>query len=92
VHWAYILLILAIIWFLVYILGRLLKLDEKLGWTFGPLFLLMRTKRFNNFIMKSLLTSLGILFSLYVPTVLAQEFLITPFLGNAVVCIDRFDK
>ena len=51
-HWAYILLILATIWFLVYILGRLLKLDEKLGWTFGPLFLLMRTKRFNNFIMK----------------------------------------
>ncbi|MBN1329281.1 MAG: site-2 protease family protein [Candidatus Heimdallarchaeota archaeon] len=51
-HWAYILLIIATLWFLVYIIGRYFKLDEKYGWTLGPLFLLIRTKRFNNFITK----------------------------------------
>ena len=52
-HWTYSLLILASIWFLVYILARFFKLDEKFGWTMGPLFLLIRTKRFNKFIEKS---------------------------------------
>lgn len=46
----YTLLILALVWFIVYIVARYLKLDEKYNWTIGPLFLLMRTKRFNNFI------------------------------------------
>ena len=45
-----VLLIIAVAWFLIYILGRYLKLDEKFGWTIGPLFLLMRTKRFNDFL------------------------------------------
>ena len=44
------LLVIAGIWALVYILGRVLKLDERFGWTMGPLFLLMRTTRFNNII------------------------------------------
>lgn len=46
----YTLIILAVIWFIVYIVIRYLKLDEKYNWTMGPLFLLMRTKRFNKFI------------------------------------------
>jgi len=49
-HWLYSFLILAIIWFFIYILGRYFKLDERFGWTLGPLFLLIRTKRFNTFI------------------------------------------
>ena len=49
-HWIFSLLILASIWFLVYIFGRYFKLDERYGWTLGPLFLLIRTKRFNKFI------------------------------------------
>ncbi len=48
----YTLLILAVAWFIVYIVAKYLKLDEKYNWTIGPLFLLMRTKRFNNFIKK----------------------------------------
>ncbi|HUT81348.1 MAG TPA: site-2 protease family protein [Candidatus Bathyarchaeia archaeon] len=51
-HWAYALLIIATLWFLVYILGRYFKLDEKYDWTLGPLFLLIRTKRFNKFLTK----------------------------------------
>jgi len=50
VHWIFSFLILASIWFLIYILGRYFKLDERYGWTLGPLFLLIRTKRFNKFI------------------------------------------
>ncbi len=46
------LLILAVVWFIVYIVAKYLKVDEKYNWTIGPLFLLMRTKRFNNFIKK----------------------------------------
>ncbi|MFW9922309.1 MAG: site-2 protease family protein [Candidatus Thorarchaeota archaeon] len=46
------LIVFAVLWFLVYVLGRLLKLDEKLGWSFGPLFLLIRTKRFNEILKK----------------------------------------
>ena len=46
------LLVIAGLWVLVYILGRLFKLDEKFGWTMGPLFLLMRTKRFNKIIQR----------------------------------------
>ncbi len=49
-NWIYSLLILAAVWFIVYVLGRLLKVDERFDWTLGPLFLLMRTKRFNKFI------------------------------------------
>ncbi|RLI70143.1 hypothetical protein DRO91_07050 [Candidatus Heimdallarchaeota archaeon] len=49
-HWIFSFLILASIWFLIYILGRYFKLDERYGWTLGPLFLLIRTKRFNKFI------------------------------------------
>ena len=49
-HWGYTLLIIAVIWFIVYLLGRYLKVDEKFDWTLGPLFLLMRTKRFNKII------------------------------------------
>ncbi|NHJ04041.1 MAG: PDZ domain-containing protein [Candidatus Heimdallarchaeota archaeon] len=48
----YIFLILAFIWFLVYILGRMLKLEEKYNWTITPLFILIRTKWFNNFLKK----------------------------------------
>lgn len=44
------LLVIGGLWVLVYILGRVLKLDEHFGWTMGPLFLLMRTTRFNNII------------------------------------------
>jgi hypothetical protein len=49
-HWGFTLLIIAVIWFIVYIVGRFTKIDEKFDWTFGPLFLLMRTRRFNNII------------------------------------------
>ncbi len=49
-NWIYSLLILAAVWFIVYVLGRLLKVDERFDWTLGPLFLLMRTKHFNKFI------------------------------------------
>lgn len=49
-HWGYTLLIIAVAWFIVYLLGRYLKVDERFDWTFGPLFLLMRTKRFNKII------------------------------------------
>ncbi|NHJ49456.1 MAG: hypothetical protein FK733_16825 [Asgard group archaeon] len=49
-QWYFSLLILAAIWFLIYIMGRYLKLEEKFGWTLGPLFLIIRTKRFNKFL------------------------------------------
>ncbi|MBK5112588.1 MAG: site-2 protease family protein [Candidatus Heimdallarchaeota archaeon] len=49
-HWGYTLLIIAVIWFLVYLLGRYFKVDERFDWTLGPLFLLMRTRRFNKVI------------------------------------------
>jgi len=49
-HWGFSLLIVAVIWFIVYLLGRYFKVDEKFDWTLGPLFLLMRTKRFNKII------------------------------------------
>jgi len=48
----YIFLIIALTWFLVYILGRMLKLEEKYNWTITPLFILIRTKWFNNFLKK----------------------------------------
>ncbi|NHJ87630.1 MAG: hypothetical protein FK734_19370 [Asgard group archaeon] len=48
----YVLLILVSIWFILYLVGRLLNVEERFGWSFGPLFLLMRTKRFNNIIKK----------------------------------------
>ncbi|TFF99656.1 MAG: hypothetical protein EU542_08845 [Promethearchaeota archaeon] len=44
------LLIIAAAWFLIYIICFALKLDKRFNWTFGPLFLLMRTKKFNSFI------------------------------------------
>lgn len=46
----FVFLIIAVVWFLVYILARLLKLEEKFGWTITPLFMLLRTKRFNDFL------------------------------------------
>ncbi|NHJ32954.1 MAG: hypothetical protein FK732_08830 [Asgard group archaeon] len=49
-HWGYTLLIIAVIWFIVYLVGRFFKLDERFDWTLGPIFLLMRTKRFNKII------------------------------------------
>ena len=48
--WILGLIIIATAWILVYILGYIFKLDKRLGWTFGPLTLLMRTTRFNNII------------------------------------------
>lgn len=49
-EWYITLLILASVWFLIYIIGRYLKLDEKYGVTLGPLILIIRTKRFNRFL------------------------------------------
>jgi len=49
-HWGFSLLIIAVVWFIVYLIGRYLKVDERFDWTLGPLFLLMRTKRFNKII------------------------------------------
>ena len=49
-HWGYTLLIIAVIWFIVYLVNRYFKVDERFDWSFGPLFLLMRTKRFNKII------------------------------------------
>ena len=49
-HWGFTLLIIAVIWFIVYLLGRYFKVDERFDWTLGPLFLLMRTKLFNKII------------------------------------------
>ena len=46
----YSLLIIAGIWAIVYIVSKYLRLDERFGWSIGPLFLLMRTKRFNDFL------------------------------------------
>ncbi|MHA1220441.1 MAG: site-2 protease family protein [Candidatus Heimdallarchaeota archaeon] len=50
VHWVVTLLIIAAFWFLLYIVGHYFKVEERFGWTLGPLFLLMRTKRFNKFL------------------------------------------
>jgi membrane-associated protease RseP (regulator of RpoE activity) len=49
-QWYISLLILAAVWFLIYIIGRYLKLEEKYGVTLGPLILIIRTKRFNKFL------------------------------------------
>lgn len=46
----YYLLIIAVAWFVFYVIARMLKLEERFGWSIGPLFLLIRTKRFNNFL------------------------------------------
>ncbi len=49
-EWYISLLILASVWFLIYIVGKYLKLDEKYGVTLGPLVLIIRTKLFNKFL------------------------------------------
>ncbi|MBD3191607.1 MAG: PDZ domain-containing protein [Candidatus Heimdallarchaeota archaeon] len=42
--------ILAAVWFLIYVICTILNVEERFGWTVGPIFLLIRTKWFNDFI------------------------------------------
>ncbi|MEA2070968.1 MAG: site-2 protease family protein [Asgard group archaeon] len=46
------LLIIATVWFVVYILCKLFKVEERFGWSYGLFFLLMRTKKFNDYLRK----------------------------------------
>lgn len=44
--------VLVAVWFLIYIICTLLNVEERFGWTVSPIFLLIRTKWFNDFIRK----------------------------------------